>query len=310
MDFLNLVADKAGFQVEYVSNKPWEELQELTKNKEIDIIHSLIQTDVRYEFLNFTTPYLDLPLYTFGHSEVGMISTLDDFKGKRVAVLKGWAVSKMIRETHPEIILVEFDNILDILRALSAQKIDVFTGSIFTIDYYKTKYFIPNINIVGDNILFAPQTTVFHRLASHVDNPILNNILQKGVDAVSREEFIEISRKWTSSFQAENTFGLTQEELQWLSENKIIKVASDIDVAPVAFIDENGKIVGIVGEFLNTIASNLNVQFEWAKNKNFPEGIEMPKSGDAHMISSVTPNARRSEEFHLTENYLIASHMI
>ena len=66
VDYLNLVAQKVGLEIEYVIGYTWSDLLHMLENREIDVAQSIIQTPDREKYLNFTEPYLDLPMVYFG----------------------------------------------------------------------------------------------------------------------------------------------------------------------------------------------------------------------------------------------------
>ncbi|MEA2079959.1 MAG: transporter substrate-binding domain-containing protein, partial [Pseudomonadota bacterium] len=57
IDFMNLIAQKMGFRVEYVTGPAWNEFLEMTKRKELDVMLNIAQSAGRENFLSFTDPY-------------------------------------------------------------------------------------------------------------------------------------------------------------------------------------------------------------------------------------------------------------
>ena len=98
------------------------------------------------------------------------------------------------------------------------------------------------------------------RLATRNDWPILSTIIRKGMNAVSEQEFQQLTDKWQALGNTNDQINLTQEEYNWLSQNRVIKVASDPTAGPVELINENGEISGIAGDYLKIISKKLNVK--------------------------------------------------
>ena len=149
-----------------------------------------------------------------------------------------------------------------------------------------------------------------HRIGIHKGNQILLNILEKAKAVITPLEFQEISQKWLAHQQTDSSLNLTTEEIDWLTNNNIISTSTDPNLSPIEFIAEDGQIVGIAGDFLKIIAEKLNIQFKWAGNTSFDEGIEQINSGTTHVISAIAPTPERAEQFYLTDSYLKAGHMI
>ncbi|MBT5186180.1 MAG: transporter substrate-binding domain-containing protein [Kordiimonadaceae bacterium] len=57
VDYLNLVAEKIGFEIEYVTDYSWPDSLTQLQDRKIDISHNIFKTVERESFLNFTGPY-------------------------------------------------------------------------------------------------------------------------------------------------------------------------------------------------------------------------------------------------------------
>lgn len=310
IDYLNLVAQKIDIKIDYVNGHTWSELIELLKRREIDIAQSITQTSNREGFLNFTSPYLDIPKVYYGKAGSDPISEISDLKGKKIGVIRDWGSSEAFKELYPDLILVSFESVKDALLGLVSGKIDVFSNRLPVTNYIISKNFITGLEVLGTDLFPEINATNYLRIASRSDWPILNQILEKGMAAISEEEFRLLSEKWRAEFYTENNLNLTSEELNWLSNNKELTVMVDPDLAPYEFIEDNGEISGISGAYLEKIAKKLSVKFVWAENKNWVAGIEMFKNDEIHVISSLVPTPERSKSLEFTESYLSSTSAI
>ena len=120
IDYLNLVAQNVGFEVEYQHGLPWEELVSKVQRQEIDITHSLMTNPEREKLLNFTGPYLEIPIVNFGRKGSPRINNISDMQGKKIGAIQGWAITDYYRDNHPEFELVEYTAIKSALEGLSA----------------------------------------------------------------------------------------------------------------------------------------------------------------------------------------------
>ncbi|MCC3860317.1 transporter substrate-binding domain-containing protein [Pseudemcibacter aquimaris] len=312
IDYMELIAKKTGLTFEYVSGYPWHQLLSKVRNGEIDIAQSLVQTEERLEYLLFTPSYIDEPIVNFGRIDSDRINSVDDLKDKKIGAVTGWAIHEIYRRLYPEFELIEYDTLEEVLRALSVGDIDVFTSSQYTVEFYISQNFIPNIEMIGHDVLFEDDTdsVVSHRIATQIDKPILLSILNKGIAAISFQEYDDISRKWRTGYNYDNSINLTTEELQWLSENPVINVAVDANLAPLEYIDENGDIQGIAGEYLSILSDKLNVEFIWSGSQDFSQALEHIRDSKAHIITAMGPTPEREREFFISDNYMSARHMI
>lgn len=303
IDYLNLVASKVGLEIEYVNGHSWASLVNMLRSREIDIAHSLSKTESRDEFLNFTKPYLELPIYYFGRIGSELVNDYEDLLNKRLAIVEGWSAQTTYENYYPDLTVIEYPTVKDALIALSSGEVDVFSGTLSTTNYIISKNFISGLEVVGEEFLPEITETSQFYLAARNDWPQLISILNKGVEAVTEEEFMAISNKWLSEFHAAKELDLTIEERQWLSRNNLINVAVAPNGYPYEFIDEEGKISGLSGSYLDEISELLNVKFVWANTNNLIEGMNKINSGEADFFLAVTPTIEREKFLTFTQSY-------
>lgn len=100
-----------------------------------------------------------------------------------------------------------------------------------------------------------------------------------------------------------NDINLTVEELNWLSNHETILVGVDPDAAPFEFIDNDGNISGVAGEYLKIIGKKLKVNFVWSGNKDWDQAISFIHSKNADILSTVTPTEERRNFLDFIEVY-------
>ncbi len=312
VDYLNLVAEKVGLKIEYVNGYSWEQLLEKLKNREIDIAQSIIQTPDRLEYLNFTEPYLDLPMVYFGREGTDRIENISDLVGKKVGVVGESVPAKTYESIDIGMNIVEFESTLQALKSLSAGTIDVHADILPVSRYMIRNNLLPGLEVIGDKFFPETENTDFIRLAARNDWPILTTILQKGMDALTEEELSRLAEKWQTAQSNVNaeTIVLTREEQNWLLQNPIIRVATDPTEEPLEFIDNNGRISGVTGAYLDVIARKLNVKFNFAGSKNWADAMEKIKNREAEVITAIAPTPSREEFLTFTDIYLNVTFVI
>ena len=75
-----------------ITESSWDNLLGMMRRKEIDILPAIYYPKEREQFLNYTEPYARVTEFIYSRDETEWISTLDDLKGKSVAVVKGYTV--------------------------------------------------------------------------------------------------------------------------------------------------------------------------------------------------------------------------
>ncbi|MCP5380829.1 MAG: transporter substrate-binding domain-containing protein [Kordiimonadaceae bacterium] len=310
VDILNLISKKVGLKIIFDKPTTWPEAIEKIKNNEIDVFHSISEDNTRDQFLNFTIPYIESYATIYGHVGMAQIQSADDLANKKIGVVGGSIYANYYTKNHPELTLIEYPDSISVVMALANNDVDLITASSVTVDYYIAQNFITGIKDLSTaNFIKDFENEQLH-LASRKDLPILRDILEKGLKSISSDELAAITNKWQIPISSKQKINLSPQERAWLASNPIINVSTDPQLEPIEFIDNDGKINGIAGDYLEIIGRKLNVTFKWSGNKNFSEGIERTLSGETHIISAIAPTPEREKEFYLTNNYLSANHMI
>ena len=312
IDYLNLVASKVGLKIEYVNGYAWDELHQKLEAKEIDMGQSFLKTPDRERYLNFTEPYLNLPMVYFGREGAQRINSIEDLEGKRIGTVVEPIPYIVYNEDYPNLNIVKFDSTVEALKALSAGSIDVHADILPVSRYMIRTNLLPGIEVIGDKFFPETENADLMRLAARKDWPELISILSKGMAAVTAMEFNEIAEKWQTQQNSmmKTDIGLSNEEKKWLAENRIIHAAVDPSQAPLELIDAQGNISGITGAYLNKISQLLNVEFRDAGAQNWSEALEKVKNAETEIITLITATDERREFLSFTDTYVNVVHMI
>lgn len=312
IDYLNLVASKVGLKIEYVNGYAWDVLLAKLEAKEIDMAQSIIKTPDREVYLNFTDPYLNLPMVYFGSEGVDRINSIEDLKGKRIGVVIESISDRIYNDDYSHLNIIKFDSTVEALKALSAGAIDIHADILPVSRYMIRTNLLPGIEVVGDKFFPETENADLIRLAARKDWPELLSILSKGMAAVTAMEFNDIAEKWQTqqNLVTKNDIDLSNEEMNWLAENRIINVSIDPKQEPLEFLDEQGNISGITGSYLNKIGDLLNIEFRDAGAKNWSEALEKIKNSETEVISLILETEERREFLSFTDTYVDLVHMI
>ncbi|MFC1857463.1 transporter substrate-binding domain-containing protein [Thermodesulfobacteriota bacterium] len=195
IDFMNLVAKKAGLQVEYISGHSWDEFLNMTRNKELDVMLNIAQNKEREQYLEFTSPYVTLSQRIAYKSGDGPYHHISELKEKKIAIVEGFFTVSFLKETHPDIELVSFPDALEALLAVARGKADAFVGEFAVLNYLMNKHSITNLTLSTPLDRKEFQTSVL-RIAVRKDWKILAQILDKTIAEISLQERTELKQKW------------------------------------------------------------------------------------------------------------------
>ena len=192
-DILKLIGEKLGVQFEVIHAPNWAATLDNMKQRKADVIAAAITPD-RSEYLLFTTPCIVYSNIILVPEHISGYFILKDFEGKTLAAIKGWAVTEHIQKKHPDIRFLWVKDIKAALEAVSDGAADACLLNRFAAGFWMEKTGITNLRIAG-------QTDYTYKLSfgSRKDWPMLNNLLQKGLDAISSSEKEAIINRWTFS---------------------------------------------------------------------------------------------------------------
>lgn len=206
IDYIELIARKAGFKVQYVQGS-WDELLSRFKEGKIDVLHSVYRTDEREAYMLFSKPFYTNHVGIAVRKESG-IRTVADLAGKRVAMMKGFATSEILLNSVPSIKPIMVNNLYEGLKAVSFNEADAVVDNIGAMSYVLMEQSLGNLHIDRINIPGAEAFTQLY-FATSKENKILNEILQKGMSSITSDEHIEIRKRWIPIEEATPPFDYT-----------------------------------------------------------------------------------------------------
>ncbi len=190
-DYLDLIFNRVGLEKKIIRLENWSMLMDHARKKKIDLVTGATKTIKRQAFLEFSEPYIELPLAIIVRQQADQGLTLEKLRGMKVAVVREYAVHDHIVLNYP---YLDLDPALDIqtgLRKVSFGIVDAMVVNLASASYYIEKGTITNLKVAGESdfvykLSFAPRK----------DWPILTHILNKGLASLSSNEKHEIYSKW------------------------------------------------------------------------------------------------------------------
>ncbi|HKR64201.1 MAG TPA: diguanylate cyclase [Thermoanaerobaculia bacterium] len=190
-DFIRLMARRGGLNIELVRTATWEQSFALGERRQCDMFSLLMDSPSRRSFLDFTTPYLEIPGVIATSVNVPFVADLDQVRGKRLGHMRGFAGIELLRETHPGIVLVEVDSYQEGLTKVQDGELFGFIGNMMSVGRALQENKMYDVKIAGrighDNLM---------SVATRNDQPMLHEVFQKLVDAIEPAERQEITNRW------------------------------------------------------------------------------------------------------------------
>lgn len=96
---------------------------------------------------------------------------------------------------------------------------------------------------------------------------------------------------------------LTSKEIEWISNNPVVRIANPSDIAPFT-ANNNGNVEGLAIDYINLLASKVGLEVEIPPEANWNEMMEMLRKGEIDIFHTIAYSDERSEYMTFTDAYL------
>ncbi len=182
-DFTKLIIERTGLKTTIVSDE-WIKLIKGMKNKTIDLLPDVFRTIQREKFGIFSDGYFKIKDGIYLKDTNKDIHSLQDLEDKTLAIQQGNGNIDKISKMFPKIKIVLTRDLDDSINRLLNNEVTAFyAGQIYVQTKIKNEL-IKGIKSVSIKSFKAPQIHFF----SKIDEPLLANIIQKGLKSITYQE--------------------------------------------------------------------------------------------------------------------------
>jgi len=192
-DYFKIFQNIINTEIIPIQTKTWTQALQFVKNRECDILSLAMQTPMRKEYLNFTTPYLKIPLVIATKMDVAFINDIKSIHNKKVGIPKGYAFAEVLKSKYPNLNIVEVENIDEGLKKVNQGVLFGYIGTIASIGYAFQIGYNSELKIAGK---FDEKWEL--SIAVRDDDQVLFSILQKAVNSLDSKQEQKILNDWVS----------------------------------------------------------------------------------------------------------------
>ena len=145
IDFMNLIAKKAGLKVEYITGPTWDDFLKMMQDGSLDVMLNIVKTPQRQKYLLYTPPYADNPNAIISKKEK-IYNSIESLYGKTVALPKGFFQEEILRTNYPQIKLLPVKNLLESMKAVTFGKADAALGELVVINYLLSEHMMTDLS--------------------------------------------------------------------------------------------------------------------------------------------------------------------
>jgi signal transduction histidine kinase/CheY-like chemotaxis protein/HPt (histidine-containing phosphotransfer) domain-containing protein len=202
-EVLSLVCRNTGLQISVRTDLPWAQAHAMAQRQELDMLPAVAMTDARKPHFLFTDPYQPFERALIFLDTDSTITGLDSLAGRTVAVQENSSHHGFL-QAYPEISLNLYGETTDALRAVADGQETVFVGN-----YGTSAYHIRTMGLMRLRALKLRENNAEQlHMAVRNDWPELASILNKGLAAITEEEWITIRNRWIGIEQQQDYSGL------------------------------------------------------------------------------------------------------
>ena len=183
-DLIQRVAQRVGLRIELYRTKTWEESIAASRDKRCQIMSFLNQTPEREQWLSFTAPIFYDQNIIITREEHPYIGDPKGLKGETVALPRGTMVEERMRLDYPDLTIVTTGSEPEAVAMVSRRKADMTVRSLIVAADAIKKEGLFNLKIAGQIPDYANKL----RIGVLKDEPVLRDILDKGVNTLTAQE--------------------------------------------------------------------------------------------------------------------------
>lgn len=189
-DLIGLISSRLNIKIEVIKTKDWDETLEFSKKRKCDLLSFVNDTPKRREWLTFTEPIFRDPNVLVGRADTAYIEDVSKIKAS-IALPRGTAMAERFANDFKNLTIIPTDSEPESFKLVENKKADITLRSLIVTAHTIKKEGLFNLKIVGnpkgyENIL---------RIGVQKDEPILRDILNKGVATLSKEDTDAIINK-------------------------------------------------------------------------------------------------------------------
>jgi len=303
IDYMRLLAQKIGIEVEFISGHSWNEYLEMLKRKELDVVLNVVRTPKRLKYALFTQPYILNPNIIVSQSK-DKFESMQDLYGKTVSFPKGFFYEEVLTNNYPQIIRFAVKSTLDSLEAVVSGKADAAIGENAVTNYLLSKHHLKDLSVSGEVTIGNPDL-VNLRLGIRKDWQLLRSILDKAMKKITDQEMIHLRQKWLSTGILSSTkLSLTGDEQNWLVRHPVMRLGDDFSWPPFSFVDSEGRYAGVSSGYIDLVSERLGIQLIPKIGMTWSEVLDKIKNKEIDILPALAKTPEREKFINFTKPYV------
>ncbi|MCP4215453.1 MAG: transporter substrate-binding domain-containing protein, partial [bacterium] len=303
IDLMDILAKRIGFRVNYVNGYTWNQMEEMFKQRTLDIIQPVFYIDYRLGYGEYTAPFFQGNNVFIIRKDAEDIDDIKQLQGKIIAVPRGYAQEVYIRRHYPKVKLLLVDDLVEAFAAVDEKKANAAVDMDVVANYLLKRHTFPNLKPSGAFIEFDRETPGALHYLVRKDWPILRTLLDKGLKTVTPGQLKQLETKWLGSGIKESAkrIRLSGKERVYLARRGPIKMCVDPFWMPFEKINSKGKCEGMSADFVSLIRKRIGKDIQLLPTKSWDLSLRAAKQRECDLLPMLPPTPNREKYLNFTE---------
>ena len=301
-EYIKKISEMTGLRFRVIPGI-WSNILKRMKDGEFYGLTCAVETEDRKEFLDFSSPYLSVPMVIIARTDDPSILSVETLSDKTIAINRDSYVHEWLKRYYPDLRLSLTNSNEDALREVSLGKSDAYVGNLAVASYIINNKLMGNLSVVEKFPDF--QTSV--SIATGKAHPILASIIQKALQNITPAEHQQIKSRWKNllSDSDEQAPVFTTDEREWIRNHKQIRFVIDSHWEPIEYIEEDtGEYEGITSDYISLLEERTGIEFKLIKTTNWQESVQRIEKGEADIYSCIARTPERDKHLLFSSPYL------
>jgi len=192
-DYIKEFEKRLDVPIKLIETATWTESLKFAKERKCDILSLAMATPKRKKYLNFTTPYLDIPLVLITKYDKMFFADISYLQNRPIGITKDYAYGEILSVKYPHLDFVDVDNVYDGLKKVEKGELFGYIDSLATAGYMIQNDYFGTLKIAA-----KLDERWELGIAVRNDDKILFSIFEKLIESIDEETSRKILNKWIS----------------------------------------------------------------------------------------------------------------
>ena len=298
-DYLSIVRDRLGVPVEVLGYRRRDQAVAELLAGNIDILTSASGFERGIEGVVLSREYMTDRLVIACRSCED--EPVKNWVGKKIGFIEGYVDVHTAQAFYPDSEITTISDLHNAMDALVEGDIDGFIGNELILQSFKSVRPHSGVRIIGDSAL----PTYGFAFATRLSGPELGSLINRALGSLDDSTSRMVLSRWTIGLEGgavQPNINLLPGEFEWIQRNPVVPLATQ-QFPLYAFRTGDGRWVGLSVDILARISRMTGLQFVHKEAFSTVQILDMLKSGEALMNSSLSSSRERKVFLNFTYSY-------